>query len=151
MAYSVVIPPSTGSFYLRLARQGNHWTESYSSDGATWSAGADFTWALSVQAVGVFAGNAGPSPAFTGIVDYFHDRSNPVVGPSVQSVAVSDSLLSMRMLGSMPSRCQWSSTRRWIRRWHGSELQSGCPGHAGQRLGQLVADQSGQRYVHADL
>ena len=95
VAYSVVIPPSTGSFYLRLARQGDpldrivfvRWGDLV---GDSWP----FSRGISVQAVGVFAGNAGPSPAFTGIVDYFHDRSNPVVGPSVQSVAVSDSLLS---------------------------------------------------------
>ena len=74
--YNVVIPPSTGSFYLRLAREGDHWMESYSYDGLTWSGAADFTWALSVHAVGVYAGNAGPHPSFTGIVDYFHDRSN---------------------------------------------------------------------------
>ncbi len=76
--YNVVIPPSTGSFYLRLAREGDHWMESYSYDGLTWSAGADFTWALSVHAVGVYAGNAGPHPSFTGIVDYFHGESTPV-------------------------------------------------------------------------
>ena len=43
--YNVVIPPSTGSFYLRLAREGDHWMESYSYDGLTWSGAADFTWA----------------------------------------------------------------------------------------------------------
>ena len=70
--YSQVIPAG-GPFYYRLSRTGDHWTESYSIDGVNWSAGADFTYALTVSSIGVYAGNAGPNPAFTGMVDYFHD------------------------------------------------------------------------------
>ncbi len=76
--YSAVISPVGADFYLRIERQGDHWIESYSSDGLNWLPGADFIFGLSVSSVGAYAGNAGVNPAFTGIVDYFYDRSNTV-------------------------------------------------------------------------
>ena len=88
--YNAVISPGAGSFYLRLAREGDHWIESYSYDGTTWSGAADFTWSLSVHSVGVFAGNAGLNPAFTGIVDYYHGESTPK--PEDLVVLTSDSI-----------------------------------------------------------
>jgi len=57
--------------YLRIQRAGDVWTQSYSYDGANWTTTTSFTHALTVSSYGVFAGNAGPSPAFTALVDDF--------------------------------------------------------------------------------
>ncbi|HRW09127.1 MAG TPA: hypothetical protein P5121_28675 [Caldilineaceae bacterium] len=66
--------------YLRITRNGNQWTQAYSTDGATWSAGASFTQPLAVAKVGPFVGNAGNSaPAFTGIIDYFFNSAAPIL------------------------------------------------------------------------
>ena len=92
--YSAVISPGGADFYMRISRQGDRWIESYSSDGLNWLPGADFTFGLSVSSVGAYAGNAGGNPSFTGIVDYFYDRTNTVLGPLVQDITVSDALLS---------------------------------------------------------
>ncbi len=71
---NTAIPVST-SVWLRVARVGNNWTISYSTDGATWTTGATFTWAMTVTGIGPFAGNSqhdsDPIPAFTAIVDSF--------------------------------------------------------------------------------
>lgn len=63
---------------LRLARVGTTWTLEHSPDGQTWSAGGTATHALTVGAVGVFAGNGGSKPAFTASVDWFFDTANPI-------------------------------------------------------------------------
>ncbi len=57
-------------FYLRVARVGHTWTQSYSTDGTTWQEGARFTHPLAVTQAGVFAGNAGTMPAYTSVIDY---------------------------------------------------------------------------------
>jgi chitodextrinase len=58
--------------YMRIKREGDLWTQSYSFDGINWLDGASFTYALNVTTAGVFAGNAGGSPpAHTALVDYF--------------------------------------------------------------------------------
>ena len=70
--------------YLRLKRVGNAWTLSYSSNGATWTTGATFSYAMTVNAIGPLVGNGGsPPPAFTSSIDYFRqvlpDGSPPLV------------------------------------------------------------------------
>jgi len=65
--------------YLRLTRQGDGWTPQYSYDGTSWNALSSFTHALTVSAVGVFAGNAGANPAYTAVVDYFFNAAEPIV------------------------------------------------------------------------
>ncbi len=62
---------SSGPLYLRVVRSGDTWTLSYSYDGANWTVTSTSTRALTVSDISVFAGNAGPSPAFTAEVDYF--------------------------------------------------------------------------------
>ena len=58
--------------YLRVRRERNIWTLSYSVNGSAWIVATTFHHALTVTKVGVFAGNAGSlPPAHTGIVDYF--------------------------------------------------------------------------------
>jgi len=60
-----------GPMYLRLVRLGTQWQIFYSNNGSDWVASGSFTYALEVSAVGLFAGNAGVSPAHTAVVDYF--------------------------------------------------------------------------------
>ncbi len=58
--------------WMRVKREGNVWSQSYSLDGTTWYLVVRFHHALTVARVGVFAGNAGSSPpAFSSVVDYF--------------------------------------------------------------------------------
>jgi regulation of enolase protein 1 (concanavalin A-like superfamily) len=61
--------------FLRLTRTGDQFTVEYSDDGSTYiePTGSPFTQALTVSAVGVFAGNAGMDPAHTAVVDYFRN------------------------------------------------------------------------------
>ncbi|MCB0086083.1 MAG: InlB B-repeat-containing protein, partial [Caldilineaceae bacterium] len=75
-----IAAPNSGPLYLRVARSGDQWTQAYSTDGAGWSTGANFTQPLIVTNVGPFAGNAGSNaPAFTGIVDYFFNSAAPIL------------------------------------------------------------------------
>jgi hypothetical protein len=80
---SVKINVSLGSLgaplYMRITRQGDQWTQRYSTDGVNWLTGAVFSRSLVVTAVGVFVGNArdSSSPAHTAVVDYFFNISIP--------------------------------------------------------------------------
>jgi len=74
--------------YMRVRREGDLWTQSYSYDGTNWLAGASFTHALTVTGVGVFAGNAGNSPpAFTSLVDYFTVTGSDTTPPAPDTTA----------------------------------------------------------------
>ena len=58
--------------YLKVNRQGNQWTESYSYDGVSWTQAGSFSHSLNVTSVAVYGGNAGSNPpAHTALVDYF--------------------------------------------------------------------------------
>ena len=58
--------------YLRVTREGDQWTMSYSYDGSNWNDSMVFTHSLTVTSVGIFGGNAGsPIPAHTALIDYF--------------------------------------------------------------------------------
>jgi hypothetical protein len=65
--------------YMRVKRQGDQWTQTYSYDGATWLAGAIFTHPINVTAIGIHGGNAGGNPAHTASFDYFFNTDSPVV------------------------------------------------------------------------
>jgi regulation of enolase protein 1 (concanavalin A-like superfamily) len=66
---------ASSSYWLRLARQGNQWTCSVSTNGTSYTQVNQFTQTLTITKVGVWAGNAAPSgqtpPAYTALVDYF--------------------------------------------------------------------------------
>jgi regulation of enolase protein 1 (concanavalin A-like superfamily) len=62
---------SGSPLYMRVKREGNSWSQSYSYDGQTWANAASFSRALSTSSISIFAGNAGNSPAFTAVVDSF--------------------------------------------------------------------------------
>jgi hypothetical protein len=67
---------------LRLARNGNVWTGSWSTDGTTFTAAPNFTFDLNVAKIGPYAGTyastASSSPSFTAIADYFFATSSPI-------------------------------------------------------------------------
>jgi len=69
--------------YLKVKRQGDQWTQSYSQDGSSWTQVANFNHALTVTSVGPFVGNHGDpessSPAFTGLIDYFFNSASPII------------------------------------------------------------------------
>jgi hypothetical protein len=66
--------------YMRVKREADRWTQSYSYDGRSWTTGVDFVHALAVNAVGAFVGNAGSTPpAHVGWIDYFHNTAAPVI------------------------------------------------------------------------
>jgi len=84
--------------YLRVKREGDQWTESYSYNGTTWTTAGSFTQAMTVSRVGALAGNSGsPAPAFTALVDYFQvtgassggDTTAPVIS-NVQVTGLSE-------------------------------------------------------------
>jgi uncharacterized repeat protein (TIGR02543 family) len=75
-------PISGGApLYMRVRRGGDQWTQSYSSDGVYWTTPVPFTHALTVTAVGAYAGNAGgaSSPAHTAYIDYFFNAASPII------------------------------------------------------------------------
>ncbi len=69
--------------FMRVNRIGNLWTQSYSTDGSTWTVAGTFTQSLAVTAVGAYVGNVGlkgnPAPAHTGRIDYFFNTASPIV------------------------------------------------------------------------
>jgi hypothetical protein len=70
--YSEPMPALTGPCWLRMKRAGTIWTLSWSIDGTNFATQAVFNQALTVNAVGPYAGNDGyPPPAFTAAVAYF--------------------------------------------------------------------------------
>ncbi len=75
-----VVIAGAAVLYMRVRRTGNQWTQTYSLNGTTWTNGASFSQAITVNSVGPFFGNAGsPAPAFTGLVDYFFNTTSPIV------------------------------------------------------------------------
>ena len=74
--------------YLRLQRSGNGWTLRYSNDGSSWTT-RSFSRALTVRALGPYAGNGGSSPpAFTAKVDYFRYIQPDHTPPQISGITV---------------------------------------------------------------
>ena len=71
--------PSASPFYMRIKREGTKWTQTYSTDGVSWTSGAVFTYGMTVNRVGAFAGNQGANPAHTAKIDYFFNTASPIV------------------------------------------------------------------------
>lgn len=67
--------------YLRVTRQSNSWVGSYSTNGTTWTDAAQFSYAMHVAQVGLFAGNEekNSAPAFAASFDYFLNTAAPFV------------------------------------------------------------------------
>ncbi len=69
----------TQPLYLRVGRAGDLWTVSHSPDGSAWVPDGSFVHAMTVQRVGLFAGNSGTNiPAHTAVFDYFFNEASPL-------------------------------------------------------------------------
>ncbi len=66
------------TLYMRITRAGNTWTIQYSTTRTSWTTAVTFNFSMNVTAVGPFAGNYTPAPAFTCKVDYFFCSSSPI-------------------------------------------------------------------------
>ena len=82
------------SLYIRVMREGDQWTESYSFDGINWVVAGVYTHNIMVTSVAIFGGNAGNTPpAHTALIDYFKvDGIPPVIdGNDIQAPLISNS------------------------------------------------------------
>ncbi|MCP4623909.1 MAG: DUF1349 domain-containing protein, partial [bacterium] len=100
--------------YMRVIREGDLWTLFYAYDGTNWIEADSFTFSLTVRSAGVFVGNSGTSPpAFTGIIDYFHNNiaglsPNIYSQPSSRTIFEGDTaLFAMAAEGTAPLSYQW--------------------------------------------
>jgi hypothetical protein len=75
-----------GPVWLRVGRVGDVWTLAWSVDGVSWTTAASFVHAMSVTQAGVFAGNAGGSPAHTAVIDYVFDTAEPILDEDADAV-----------------------------------------------------------------
>ncbi|MCA9922360.1 MAG: DUF1349 domain-containing protein, partial [Anaerolineales bacterium] len=73
----VTSPGGATTWYLRVTRAGDKWTLAYSFNGSNWTTVGNFNYAMTVNSVGVFAGNAGSNPEHTAVVDYFNHTGAP--------------------------------------------------------------------------
>lgn len=64
--------------WLRLRRTGSDWEFWRSSDGSSWTLASTFAHAMSVQSVGVYAGNSA-GHAHTATIDYVFNTAAPIV------------------------------------------------------------------------
>ena len=71
---------NTFPLYMRVKRQGDQWTQTYSLDSTNWLPGASFTYSITPTAIGPYAGNAtgASSPAHTAQIDYFMNLADPI-------------------------------------------------------------------------
>jgi uncharacterized repeat protein (TIGR02543 family) len=77
---SAITDTDAAPLYMRVGRQGDEWTQSYSYDGMVYTTSVTFTHPLTVTAVGTYAANAGGNPpAHTGYIDYFFNTASPIV------------------------------------------------------------------------
>jgi len=72
----------TAPVFVRLKREGNLYTFSYSFDGVTYQAAGTLSSTLTVTGVGIYGGNAGGggAPAHTAQFDYFQVADAPLQG-----------------------------------------------------------------------
>ena len=78
------------SMHLRVQRIGDQWNQEYSYDGQTWIAAAAFSYALVVDEVGIFAGNAISNPQYTAEFDYFLAAAPPALAVRIDSLVTND-------------------------------------------------------------
>ena len=81
MIDSDITDTNVAPLYMRVRRQGDQWTQSYSYDGVDWTTPVTFTHPLTVTAAGTYAGNAidASSPAHTAYIDYFFNTASPII------------------------------------------------------------------------
>ena len=88
--------PVAAAPYLKVVRDGDVWTMSWSTDGTVWTTAGSFSQAITVTAVGPFAGSTGAAPGFEAKVDWFETATDPlasedgIAGENLPPVAVDD-------------------------------------------------------------
>ena len=75
---NVITHTNVAPQYMRVRREGDQWTQSYSFDGEHWTTSGSFQHVLTVNKVGAFVGNSGDNPAHTAFIDYFFNAGSPV-------------------------------------------------------------------------
>jgi regulation of enolase protein 1 (concanavalin A-like superfamily) len=76
---SEIIPGTSTQVFLRVERNGNRWTESYSFNGSDWTTAISFIRPLNVTASGIFVGNTAATPAdYVADVDYIFNSLAPI-------------------------------------------------------------------------
>lgn len=118
-----VCPANVSPMWLRLRRRGNEWTVLYSTNGTAFTSAGSFVFVMTVDSVGVLAGNAANAgaapPAYTALVDYFFNTASPIVpgdgsSPSITSppsnqtvVAGAQATFSIAAAGTPPLSYRW--------------------------------------------
>ena len=66
---------------MRIKREGDFWTQSYSFDGQSWTVATTFTYVMTVNDVGLYSGNASgaTAPAHTAQFDYFENLEDSIL------------------------------------------------------------------------
>ena len=68
------------NLYMRVKRVGDQWTQSYSYDGANFTAEPSFSRPITVSQIGAFIGNSSPTaPSYTGVIDYVFNTNSPII------------------------------------------------------------------------
>jgi regulation of enolase protein 1 (concanavalin A-like superfamily)/chitodextrinase len=86
----------TAPAFLRVERSGSVWRHWVSDDRITWTQVSEFTMALGISEVGLFAGNAGgaSAPPFTGRFDFLEEAEWPLIVEDAASVPAFDLIAS---------------------------------------------------------
>jgi regulation of enolase protein 1 (concanavalin A-like superfamily) len=103
--YYLTIPNST-PLYMRVARAGNMWTQSYSNDGSNWTALASFTHAMTVNTVGVYAGNVNLANDVT--IDYVFNSASPITPEDATTHTVAVTTTGDGTVSKNPDRTSYS-------------------------------------------
>lgn len=79
----ITVAAGATSFWMRVTRNGENWTQSWSVDGATYNTAPSFSQTLVVSAIGPAGGNDTETPTslapnFTAAVDYFMNMASPI-------------------------------------------------------------------------
>ena len=77
---TVITAGAIAPLFLRVHRSSDNWSMEYSLDSTNWVSTASFSHPMTVNNVGITAGNAGSNPpAFTAMVDYFFNSLVPII------------------------------------------------------------------------
>ena len=98
--------------YMRMKREGDLWTQSYSYDGTSWTTSATFTDSLTVSTVGVFGGNfdtGNSAPAHTALIDYFNVLSGSSGPPPVDTTPPIISNVQVSSIGETTATITWTT------------------------------------------
>jgi hypothetical protein len=102
-----VLPLNTAPLYMRIKREGDLWTQWYSTDGSTWVEAVNFTHALVVSGIGLYSGNAGNNPAHTAQFDYFKNLADPILNEDACCITTTAATWN----GSVSS--DWNDQNNW--------------------------------------